>query len=232
MPARALRLPRRSADPVADLAQLVLVMSPDQLEQFAAGLAGDDLALLESVIAEHVGVGWRTDPATFAHHLDRAYQVWRYVQLLSDRFRAAVMGESKRQLWNLPARYGKSLLASQWGPTWALDRTEGRARFLLISYGKQLSVENALGIRERLVEYQDQLHPGCQLAEGRKRQDRGRRWRARRLGHWRDSRIRGGRRRRGHRGRPVQGLAGGPQRAPPRPGVEPVPGHLAGPPGR
>jgi predicted phage terminase large subunit-like protein len=172
MPARALRLPRRSADPVADLAQLVLVMSPDQLEQFAAGLAGDDLALLESVIAEHVGVGWRTDPATFAHHLDRAYQVWRYVQQLSDRFRAAVMGESKRQLWNLPARYGKSLLASQWGPTWALDRTEGRARFLLISYGKQLSVENALGIRERLVEYQDQLHPGCQLAEGRKRQDR------------------------------------------------------------
>jgi predicted phage terminase large subunit-like protein len=65
-----------------------------------------------------------------------------------------------------------SLLASQWGPTWAMDHTSGRARIILWSYGKSLAVENAVGIRDRLAEHQGLLTDGCQLAPGRRRMDR------------------------------------------------------------
>lgn len=169
MPARA---PAPSADPVADLARLVLSMDPVELAAWASLLPPDDMALVEQVIAEHAAEGWRTDPGTFAHHLDPSYQVWAYVQLLSRKFREAVQGTNLRQIWNLPARYGKSLLASQWGPTWALDATDGRARIILWSYGKALAVENAVGVRDRLVQHLPELSPGCRLAPGRKRMDR------------------------------------------------------------
>lgn len=170
MPARA--RPARLADPLADLAQLVLSKPPDELAAWLSTRTPEDAALVEQLLAEHSGAGWRTDPATFANHLDPAYRLWRYVQLLGRKYRDAVEGRSKRQLWNLPARYGKSLLASQWGPLWALDRTGGRARSILISYGKQLATENAMGVRERLDTYADLLTDGCRLAPGRRRMDR------------------------------------------------------------
>lgn len=172
MPARQLWLPDRADNPLTDLAQLVLAMTPPELEAWASILPPDDLALVEQIMAEHAAQGWRTDPATFAHHLDPRYKLWAYVRLLSAKFREAVDGTSKRQIWNLPARLGKSLLASQYGPLWALDHTHGRARIILWSYGKALATENAVGVRDRIVQYQNQLTDGCQLAPGRKRMDR------------------------------------------------------------
>lgn len=157
---------------MAELGALLAEMTPDQLEAFALQLPADDRRILEQVMAGVYGRGWRADPATMAAHLDASYRRWVYVDLLARQFRKAVEGESKRQIWNLPARLGKSLLASQWGPLWALDFTEGRARIILWSYGKALAVENAVGIRDRIQLYADHLDPGVLLAPGRKRMDR------------------------------------------------------------
>jgi hypothetical protein len=167
-------VPARDLTPDAaamgDLADILLAMTPAEVEAFAARLDPDDVAVLELALAHGAAVGWRADPATMAAHLDHSFKTWRYVRLLSERFKAACDGTSKRQIWNLPARYGKSLVASQWGPVWQLDRTEGRARFILVSYGYSLAVENAVGIRDRLAEHAGVLH--CQLRRDRRRMDR------------------------------------------------------------
>lgn len=157
---------------MAELADLLAAMEPKQLEAFALQLPGEDRRLLEHVMAQAHGKGWRSDAAVFAHHLDPGFLVHPHVAYLAGKFRDAVEGRSRRQIWNLQARLGKSLLASQWGPTWALDATEGQARIILWSYGKALAVENAVGVRDRLQLYADQLHPGALLAPGRRRMDR------------------------------------------------------------
>src|SRR5688500_2286862 len=113
MPARQLQLPPRQEDAMAELADLLAAMDPGDLEAFALQLPDDDRRMLEAVMAGVHGTGWRADPATFAAHLDAKFQLWSYVRLLSGKFREAVEGTSKRQIWNLPARHTKSLLASQ-----------------------------------------------------------------------------------------------------------------------
>lgn len=172
MPVRQLTLPPQRDDALAELAELLTMMQPEQLEAFALQLDPHDRMLLEQAMSQHHGEGWRADPGTFAHHLEPSFRLAPYVQLLASKFRQAVEGTNPRQIWNLPARLGKSLLGSQFGPLWALDFTEGQARMILWSYGKSLAMENALGIRDRLTLYQDQLHPGAHLAAGRKRMDR------------------------------------------------------------
>jgi phage terminase large subunit-like protein len=86
---------------------------------------------------------WRSTPATMSVHLAPAqWQRWRYWMLLGEKFRSAVTGVSPRQIWTLPPRYGKSVMASQWGPAWALDRSP-TTKIVLASYGDNLAVENA-----------------------------------------------------------------------------------------
>jgi len=170
MPARV--VPPPQDDALAELGDLLAAMAPAELEAFALHLPPSDRRMLEAVMAGVHGTGWRADPAAMAAHLDRAFRRWRYVDLLAGKFREAVDGVSKRQIWNIPARHSKSLLASQWGPVWALDHTEGRARIILWSYGKSLAVENAVGIRDRIALHADELHPGAHLAPGRRRMDR------------------------------------------------------------
>jgi predicted phage terminase large subunit-like protein len=166
MPARA--LPPPQPDAMAELAELVLSMQPDELELFARQLPAGDLQLLEYVLAEHHAMGWRRDPASFAHHLDRTFKVWRYVQLLADAFVAAIDGSRPRQLWSLPGRYGKTLLL-QWGLTWAIDRTPS-ARSIFVSYGDDLALETGAEVRDRLARYREQLR--TELRRDRKARDR------------------------------------------------------------
>lgn len=146
MPARQYR---RSADPLGDLAAFVESVTPDELTAFARTLTPEHLAVLEQVMADKLGATWRSDPASMASFLDPTYRTPRYVRLLSAKFREGIEGTSPRQIWNLPARYGKSW-GVQSGVTWALDRSEGRARFILVSYGQELADELADGVRERL----------------------------------------------------------------------------------
>ena len=113
---------------------------------------------------------WRLTPATMAHHLSRGrIRLWPYFALLGQRFAEAVEGRAPRQIWNIPARYGKSLIASQWGPAWAFDRTPS-LKIILTSYGDSLADKNALAVRDLLREHQGVLR--CSLRRDQQRQDR------------------------------------------------------------
>lgn len=170
MPARApLWLPEPAADPYEDLRNLVRRMTPAQVVAFAASLDDEDLALLEQVVGDLSADAWRSTPDAMAAHLDRTFTRWRYVRLLGEAFRRAVVGESKRQIWNLPARLGKSTLASRWGPAWALDRDPTR-KFILTSYGDELAHENAVHVRDILRTHRDVLRARLRL--DRQRMDR------------------------------------------------------------
>lgn len=117
---------------------------------------------------------WRHDPSTLAAHLTRnrihnRFRRYAYARLLGDAFRRAVMGESTRQIWNLPARYGKSTIASQFGPVWALDQNPWM-KLALTSYGDELADENATIVRDLLLEHSEILR--AQLRPDRRRNDR------------------------------------------------------------
>jgi len=122
-----------------------------ELEAYLVDRPPANRAVLERLQAER-GCGWRGHPAAMAAHLTDDIKQWRYVRLLSRKFREAADGVSKRQIWNLPARYGKSTIASQWGPAWLLDRNP-RARIILTSYGDSLALENARAIRDIATAY-------------------------------------------------------------------------------
>lgn len=131
-------------------------MAPEEVEAFARRLDPDDLSVLEAAIERVAAAGWRAHPAAMAEFLDPTFRRPAYVDLLSTKFRDAADGTSTRQIWNLPGRYGKSTLV-QWGATWLYDRTEGRSRLILVSYGQSLANELADGIRERLREHAEVL---------------------------------------------------------------------------
>lgn len=147
------------------LADQLRVMEPGKLHAWAAQC--DDpskLALVEEVMGDITGEGWRTDPAAMAAHLDPSYRTPPFIRYLSKKFRDGIEGISNRQIWNVPGRYGKSLL-TQKGIVWGLDRSEGHARFIDTSYGQMLANENADGVREMLREHSDVLR--CQLRRDR-----------------------------------------------------------------
>lgn len=149
-----------------------LLALPDvELRAYLGGLDPEKLDVAERAIALAIGTGWRSSPSAMAHHLTAGrYRRFKYIEYLSQRFVDAVEGRSPRQIWNLPGRYGKSLLASQWGPVWAIDRTAGAAKIILVSYGYELAMENAVNVRDRLVTYSDELRG--QLRADRRRRDR------------------------------------------------------------
>ena len=162
------------------LSETMARTDPAVLRSFSSTLDGADLALVEEKLADLTGEGWRLDPSRMAAHfrgapLDTTWRQPPHVVYLASKFRQLVLPSddprsSKRQIWNLPGRYGKSRLGSQWGPAWCLDRTEGRARILGISYGDMLADENADAIRSILRAHPDELR--CQLRPDRQRLDR------------------------------------------------------------
>lgn len=117
----------------------------------AAIRAADNEADLDALIGylrARLAIGWRLSPSAMGAYLTGGVvRRWPYVELLSRQFVKAATGESPRQIWNLPSRYGKTLIA-QWGVVWLLDATEGRARMMLVSWGDQLSRRKSVEIRE------------------------------------------------------------------------------------
>lgn len=154
----------------AALVDLVLGSTPEQLRAFAAVVGPEERRLLERAVADLTHQGWRSSPAAMAHQLTpKAFELYPYSMLLAEKFVDAVEGRSPRQIWNLPARYGKSLVASRWGPVYALDR-DPTTRLILASYGQELADENAIFVRDTLLRFGDLL--GAQLRRDRRRQDR------------------------------------------------------------
>lgn len=112
---------------------------------------------------------WRVDPASMSSHLDPSFVAYRYIRYLAGKYRDAVEGRSKRQIWSVPPRYGKTHIASIRGPAWTFDRYP-RANIILASYGDALAYENAIAVRDFLDEHADSLR--VTLRRDRKRMDR------------------------------------------------------------
>lgn len=165
MPVR--NLPARSGDPLADLGALIETMTSAQLTEFLEGLPREDLALVERVIGQRTREGWRADPLSMARHLTRKVhpitgaesfdiEDYRYTQFLSQKFTDAVELRSPFQIWNLASRYGKSTIASRYGPAWALEQRPDLT-MILTSWGDRLAQENAVFVRDFLLAHGDVL---------------------------------------------------------------------------
>lgn len=157
----------------SDLTELVRGMDPDELRRWSRNLSPEDFALIEEKVSDVTGEGWRTDPAVMAEHfkgqpLDPGWRTPPHVRYLSRKFRQLHTGESRRQIWNLPGRYGKSRVA-QWGLSWSFDRMPA-ARSMYICYGDDLADEGADAVRQILRFHASTLR--CQLRRDRQRLDR------------------------------------------------------------
>lgn len=134
-----------------------LAKHPATLQRFLESLNAHDLAIAEDVLGERFALGWRSNPVAMAHHLaPTEVELYPYSVLLGRKFADAVEGRSKRQIWNVPARYGKSMIASKWGPAWCLDRNPN-AKIILSSYAYNLARENAVAVRDILRGHADVL---------------------------------------------------------------------------
>lgn len=165
MPQRESRTP---ADPIRALGERLLQMPQQHLAGWIEGLAPADVVLVERAVAEVAAAGWRASPLSFGVHFG-LLDPMPHTALLSQKFLDAVEGRDPRQIWNLPARHGKSLIASGIGPAWALER-DPTFPIALTSYGDELANENATFVRDLLVAHGDELE--VRLRRDRRRMDR------------------------------------------------------------
>lgn len=151
MPVREVDLSTRAEDPLVALIGLgnrLQTLSRAHLAAYLSGATPDNRRLAEYALGA-VNAHWRMDPSTMLAHLDARYERHRLARFLGAAFRRAADGVEPRQIWNVASRLGKSRIASQGGPAWALDR-DPTSTFILVSYGYQLAVENAIGCRDLL----------------------------------------------------------------------------------
>lgn len=170
MPPRRRRRPQieRTTDPVGDLGRLWQSLDDTDRRRVAEHLIADDIAVLERARAQVSRDGWRATPLTLGVKLG-ALESMPHTELLAEKFVDAFEGRSPRQIWNLPARHGKSLIGSQWGPTWAFDR-DPQIKLALTSYGDELANENSTAVRDLLVAHGDVIE--TRLRKDRRRMDR------------------------------------------------------------
>ena len=190
MPARArgsdTGKPARLDDPFADLAQLIAGMAPADVEAWSRSLPREDLSIVEQVMAEFYGAGWRKSPAAMAAHLDpEHFTAYRYMNVLASKYLDGLPyldpdppkgtkpkwlpGRSPRQIWNLPSRIGKTTLI-RWCIAHSLDATLGRARWIYETYGDGLAMETGIAVRDILRQHADVLR--AQLSPDVRRRDR------------------------------------------------------------
>lgn len=130
----------------------------DEIEEVAL-LADDESQFLRllAYLRARLAVGWRLSPSAMGAYLTGGVlRRWPYVELLSRQFVKAATGQSTRQIWNLPSRYGKTWLAL-WGCVWCLDATDGKARLMLVSWGDHLSRAKSIEMRDIVRSHQDRL---------------------------------------------------------------------------
>lgn len=113
-------------------------------------------------------IAWKASPDTFAAHLSKVDQPpitggvkWRpftHSVYLARRFRRLATTPGTREIWNLPPRYGKSLVGSIWGPAWMLDLWPSR-RVITLGYGDELPTLFGRDVRNLIAHgpYRDHL---------------------------------------------------------------------------
>lgn len=160
---------------VASLAELrylgeqLLELPPDEMRALLQAMDEANRRTVEYALGA-AGIGWRADPAQWLSYLSGGlYRTRKYLTVLSAAFRRAADGVEPRQTWEIPARYGKSRLASQAGPAWLLD-LDPSANLILCSYAHDLAMENALAVRDLIAGHPDQLR--VRLRQDKRRKDR------------------------------------------------------------
>lgn len=159
----ALQRSTHTATATADLDRLgaaLAAMTPDQLATYLERLDARSLAIAqqaqERALANQRAVGWRTNPATMAVHLEGdGYKDFRFSRYLAERFRDAVTGVAPFQIWNLPAQLGKTSIVKR-GVAWALDR-DPTVPIIIACYGADLAEASARWVRDYGIEHADQL---------------------------------------------------------------------------
>lgn len=141
--------------PLDQVAKILEQYTPEQLRDVMEGLDPADLAIIERVLADKTRSGWRSSPAAMGQQFGDL-ETMAHTRYLSDKFVDAVQGRSTRQIWNVPPQHGKSRIASRWGPVWAFDQ-DPTTLIALTSYGYALARENAVFVRDTLVEHGDVL---------------------------------------------------------------------------
>lgn len=178
MPARqpsyGFELPPPVDDPVEDVRRMLAAARAAGLDERAlyGSMPAERRMMLRSWMAQNDDTreSWRSDPALMMAHLTEGrMKAWRYVRLLSRKFREAVDGTSPRQVWNLPSRYGKTTIL-QWCIAQSLTETAGYARWMFLTYSDTLAMETGEAVRSILAEHYDQL--GVELRKDVARKDR------------------------------------------------------------
>lgn len=136
------------------LGRRILAMAPAERAAYLSARTRNERAICEYALGVE-GVGWRASPVTMAAHLDRTYRERRHQVLLAAHFRRMVHGIEPRQLWMLPARYGKTWMV-RWGLTWALD-LDPTANWIFTSYVHELAVESGVAVRGLIEEHRANL---------------------------------------------------------------------------
>jgi hypothetical protein len=136
-------------------AQLLELQKAGELVGWLARLPGPARAVAERALARLTERGWRASPLAMGEHFGELEPL-AHTQLLSTKFVDAVNGRDPFQIWSLPPQHGKSLIASRYGPAWALDRDPG-LQIGLTSYGDFLASENATACRNILLTHADEL---------------------------------------------------------------------------
>lgn len=136
-----------------DLIDQLAALDPKTQRKYLDSLTAPERRALDQALGQR----WRRDPSTFAAHLDSEFRRWRYACLLAEKFRQAVEGESRRQIWLLPPQFGKTTHGSIWGPAWAYDRYP-HLNILLASYGHTLAARNSRKVRDILKANEPELN--------------------------------------------------------------------------
>jgi len=121
-------------------------------------------------------IAWRLDPARFGAELSGANDIadvddddewvsqrtatslslYPHSKLFGRKFADAVAGRSRFQIWEVGPRYGKTLVASNWGPLWYLEHWPNK-RVILGSYGHHLAVRNGRIVRNLALAHRGKL---------------------------------------------------------------------------
>lgn len=102
---------------------------------------------LQRVIEE----SWRFEPHLYAAHVSGgAWKTYRWLKVLGEAIRDAVLQPRGRLIVNAPPRHGKSEIVSKYTPLWYLDLWPDR-RIILGSHGKELATEWGRKVRNESI---------------------------------------------------------------------------------
>ena len=127
-----------------------------------------DLALL---LAERDRATAREDFAVYCARTIRGFKPTAFHLELCAELQAVVEGRTRRLLVEAPVRHGKTLLAAQRLPLWAMARRP-RLPVMLCSYGGDLAIDSSRALRNlaRTPEHLD-IFPDAKLADDSQRVD-------------------------------------------------------------